>query len=295
MSQDLNDAYVRDPLKFMRRNFTTVCSFIDGMPARMWHNPPGHIPIRARGDGTLWNPRAEPQEPGPRCLSVRAFGTEEVEWGRRDLYADFTHAEGFEDPRVNVTFGDEGGDGRFQCWFLPWIPNALTYMRLTHDGPRYFFTSSLTGCSIWVTGQRASPIVFHGNARDLVIDGDPNIEPSAEQYQGEMDRLFDHVLPHLPENDVVRRSKLTKIHYQRHQHHQQRKAQQGRAVRSEFATESICVFGFRRGGRWHFYFQENVFMDYERPGTALYGRMKGGGRFRGVRHLVGELPPDPGA
>jgi hypothetical protein len=50
------------------------------------------------------------------------------------------------------------------CYFLPWLPDAASTMVLG-GGASYFFTSSLSGCTVQVVGPRNAPTVTHGNAR----------------------------------------------------------------------------------------------------------------------------------
>jgi hypothetical protein len=50
------------------------------------------------------------------------------------------------------------------CYFLPWCPDGATEMVLG-NAATYFFTSTLTGCSVKVHGPKATPTVIHANAR----------------------------------------------------------------------------------------------------------------------------------
>jgi hypothetical protein len=52
------------------------------------------------------------------------------------------------------------------CYFLPWCPDGATEMTLAAAAP-FFFTSTLTGCSVKVHGPKATPTVIHANARHL--------------------------------------------------------------------------------------------------------------------------------
>lgn len=51
------------------------------------------------------------------------------------------------------------------CYFLPWLPDAATTMVLG-GAANYFFTSSLSGCTVQILGPRNTPTVTHGNARN---------------------------------------------------------------------------------------------------------------------------------
>lgn len=50
-------------------------------------------------------------------------------------------------------------------YFLPYKPDAATSMKLD-GGCDYFFTSALSGCTVQVYGNPASPVVTHANAGD---------------------------------------------------------------------------------------------------------------------------------
>jgi hypothetical protein len=54
--------------------------------------------------------------------------------------------------------------GSRRCYFLPWCPDGATEITLGNGAP-YFFTSTLTGCSVKVHGLKATPTVIHANAR----------------------------------------------------------------------------------------------------------------------------------
>jgi hypothetical protein len=50
----------------------------------------------------------------------------------------------------------------FDAFFLPWTGwGGVVYMTLPANGPGYFFTAGLSGCSIMVLGDSKSPTVYH--------------------------------------------------------------------------------------------------------------------------------------
>ena len=86
---------------------------------------------------------------------------------------------------ANATFApaSEGGvtvdgsfaerEGKVRSYFLPWtagggiIALAIPPLRRTgvDTSPRYFFTATITGCSIFIKGTQRSPIVFHAGGQ----------------------------------------------------------------------------------------------------------------------------------
>ena len=65
---------------------------------------------------------------------------------------------------VVLTVSPHALAGSRTCYFLPWCPDGATEMTLAAGAP-YFFTSTLTGCSVKVHGPKATPTVIHANAR----------------------------------------------------------------------------------------------------------------------------------
>lgn len=65
---------------------------------------------------------------------------------------------------VVLTVSPHALAGSRTCYFLPWCPDGATQMTLAAGAP-YFFTSTLTGCSVKVHGPKATPTVIHANAR----------------------------------------------------------------------------------------------------------------------------------
>ena len=57
-----------------------------------------------------------------------------------------------------------GTAGATPCYFLPYKPDCGISLALA-GGANYFFTSTLTGCSVQALGARATPTVTHSNGR----------------------------------------------------------------------------------------------------------------------------------
>ena len=65
---------------------------------------------------------------------------------------------------VVLTVSPNALTGSKRCYFLPWCADGATEMVLANAAP-FFFTSTLTGCSVKVHGPKATPTVIHANAR----------------------------------------------------------------------------------------------------------------------------------
>ncbi len=65
---------------------------------------------------------------------------------------------------VVLTVSPHALAGSRQCYFLPWCADGATEILLGNAAP-YFFTSTLTGCTVKAHGPKATPTVIHANAR----------------------------------------------------------------------------------------------------------------------------------
>jgi hypothetical protein len=73
---------------------------------------------------------------------------------------------------VLVTLHNAAQAGSLPLFFLPWLPDHATTMTLPNAaGPSIFMTSTLTGCSVQVTGPANTPTITHANARTTYGDG----------------------------------------------------------------------------------------------------------------------------
>jgi hypothetical protein len=69
-------------------------------------------------------------------------------------------------PMVNVQLTSTPQATGFKVYYLPWRHDALSFMELGNEAD-FFFTASLTGCTVYVSGPLASPTVFHANGKSL--------------------------------------------------------------------------------------------------------------------------------
>jgi hypothetical protein len=69
-------------------------------------------------------------------------------------------------PLVSVQLTSTPQATGFKVYYLPWRHDALSFIELGNEAD-YFFTASLTGCTVYVAGPLASPTVFHANGKSL--------------------------------------------------------------------------------------------------------------------------------
>lgn len=86
---------------------------------------------------------------------------------RHQLYFGITPRGNVRDFNMSKTQTADTGDTR--CYYLPYKQNAAVSMKLGSDCD-YFFTSSLSGCSVQVFGNHDHPTVTHANAGDQFVD-----------------------------------------------------------------------------------------------------------------------------
>jgi hypothetical protein len=74
---------------------------------------------------------------------------------------------------VTVDGSFDEREGKVRSYFLPWtagggiIALAIPPVKRTgvDNSPKYFFTATITGCSIFVKGTRRAPVVFHAGGQ----------------------------------------------------------------------------------------------------------------------------------
>jgi hypothetical protein len=176
--------------------------------------------------------------------------------------------------------------GRFLTWYLPWNPGGgQTDMRLSaapmldnggHDvNPSVFFTTQLTGCSVFIRGSETEPQVFHNGTAGAVTWK----ETSSAHWRN----LFAMSKP-----STFQKSKFTEVNANQYigakflgqkTNAPHIEAYMADLLRQERALGAVfnvidymgtgCVFGTRAAtGRWAFYLQENLRIAYNRGGTS---------------------------
>jgi len=136
-----------------------------------------------------------------------------------------------------------GKGDRFLAYFLTWSEDRTAAVTLGTKA-KFFFTSSLSGCSVSVVGPPDAPTVFHANAKGI---------SDTTQAQEKMDSL-------LPKDEGV---KLTKLKYepkaaQVMEELRQQMQREKQPVPEEGMVEPrVTVVGAADdGGKWTFYYQQ---------------------------------------
>jgi hypothetical protein len=153
-------------------------------------------------------------------------------------------------------------------WLLPWQADHVTELKIpaadanTRDpGPSLFFTSALSGCSVFVKGTRKSPTILHAGTENRNFDQFAKLNPDSAVHWR---MLFDKFYPNaqrvgevkgsdylvLPDDNpliVKAKAKLEK---------------QGN-IRIENVVTQGTVFGIRDDQfNWKFYLQQKANVQY---------------------------------
>jgi hypothetical protein len=164
-------------------------------------------------------------------------------------------------------------------WFLPWWSDHVTKMKILQRGvlppdvsdPDIFFTSALTGCSVFIEGPATAPTVYHGgfsNSRNFALQprvNDPATGAEADSIN-HWRLLFNQYSP-----GAVGVTETNKAQYisgggnwqnktpDMQAYEQFLKAEHKEQLRIEDMTSEGTIFGLRAAdGTWTFYLQESV-------------------------------------
>jgi hypothetical protein len=158
-------------------------------------------------------------------------------------------------------------------WYLPWWEDRVTKMRIlpanqmpgNMPNPSIFFTSALTGCSIFVKGPANSPTVYHAgfdSNRDYAAN--PKLDPNSITH---WQMLFDRYSPNTPVRGEANKGQyLSEIanspDLQAYLNYLKTTAKGNLEIRSLIGEGN--VFGLRDAGtgNWTFYLQEVVTVQY---------------------------------
>jgi hypothetical protein len=169
---------------------------------------------------------------------------------------------------VTFTGSYTGAVGKFQAYFLPWsaagaiikmtIPDKAT-LAPTADDSNYFFTATITGCSIFVKGPPNNPTVYHAGGetkknsprsaarfwRNLLDRHDPGAAPAAKVDKRDYIRQ-----PNVAGGTTTQAA----VDYENWLNGKNRKD-----LQIQFVEPWGCVMGLRdNAGNWKFYLQRNA-------------------------------------
>jgi hypothetical protein len=178
------------------------------------------------------------------------------------------------------------------CYFLPYLPDHAITMTLGNAAD-WFFTSTLTGCTVQVNGPAATPRVTHANARTRYNNEVQNLRPkdangANEDWQHVTDagkayvditaasraqQTIDAMLPAIPggqASGVLKRTAYVakvnhanlgfgKQHFSGPKRNYSLAADVGPSMTPSGKPEvGVFVFGYRKAGAWKFYYQATV-------------------------------------
>lgn len=186
------------------------------------------------------------------------------------------------------TSGNEVPADAMTVWFLSWnSAGGQVDMHIPTDTvedhnqqnvtPRYFFTTALTGCSVFVRGARTRPEIFHSGGEAKTWNG-PSIDHWRGLFQAHRPRPFergrfaevnhtDYLGPTVPSHeDNFKFDRSARINaYIMHVISQEMALHPDHAINIDYVLGIGCVFGIRGDtGRWRLYLQENVRILYRR-------------------------------
>lgn len=154
-------------------------------------------------------------------------------------------------------------------WYLPWRADHITKMRILApdqlpDGslnPDIFFTSALTGCSIFVKGPANSPTVYHAgfdSNRDYTLN--PKVNADSVQHWRILFNRYSPNTPGFGEANKTQYLAAMQNSPDMQVYMNMLKTMHGGRLRFESMTGEGSVFGFRNKttGNWSFYLQESV-------------------------------------
>ena len=181
-----------------------------------------------------------------------------------------------------------GTAGATPCYFLPYKPDCGISMTLG-AGADYFFTSTLTGCSVQALGPRATPTVTHSNGRatytanlaapTAVADAAASLAaqavidamfhpPGGAAHVGYV-RKADYLAKLTPANTQAARNRFKTAKW----HH--RVSNFAPSMYGGFKPEiGAFVFGVRTGTDWTFYYQSSVAVTGTRHTGLLFFAVK---------------------
>lgn len=278
MSVKLTLEYTNSPGKFLDKHWLKSPTNIPGLPAK-YRDLQGAIRQEDQFGNITPNPVADDKARQDDCLELIEFGATTG----KIVHCDIDQMEGLQNCQQNFSsiVGPKPHVASFRAYCLPWQQNRITYVTLEDPNTSYFFTSSLSGCSIFVTGTWERPTVYHANARNI---GGEQEDDKRQEYMNELFRLAS-----INKKFIAR---LTKADY-RPDDKIQRKRDQGRTFvkrgeEDQAFAEDTTVIGFKKSGKWQFYFQLNIYMEFARPRSATFWGAKKD--FQGYKSYSAPLP-----
>lgn len=157
----------------------------------------------------------------------------------------------------------------FHAYYLPWKKNHSRVLTLGSDAD-FFFTSSLTGCTVQVFGSHLSPTVTHTNAGGIAA------EKESQAYMTELLTLYQKVgaawTPHQDNAAEVTRKEYKTIAEKNIDRKLARQKDVGDVEIVGAPSTKTVVVGFRDAtSGWSFYYQSWVKIKYRKAKAVARG------------------------
>lgn len=140
---------------------------------------------------------------------------------------------------VTVTTTLTGGNS----YWLPW-GSWRAYVGRLGANSTYFVTASLTGCGIYVSGDRVQPYVVHANCSAAeVVDFGDDMRTYTDDLEAARMQFYGQLAAQLVQNGTIPSTGLQML----------RPEDYGAKIGLGYVGP-ICVFGRRNGGNWTIYY-----------------------------------------
>jgi hypothetical protein len=159
-------------------------------------------------------------------------------------------------PSMNtVSFGPPNASGHRNCYYLPFIANNITSVKIG-TAAHTFFTDNLSGCSIFIDrAPDGDLVVHHANRQGMAYTG------TAEQrLDAKFERQVAVAVKHVQHDGAVRQRypgavNLTSLFKARYMVNAARAENTARFAGVATNMYGTTVVGFHRAGAWLFWYQ----------------------------------------
>ncbi len=178
--------------------------------------------------------------------------------------------EGAETVDVSGSFTVDPDSDWVPAYYLPWDQDAIVHMTIPMQGirigsdPDIFFTAAINGCSVFIQGTEESPTVYHaggdtGRGNDMTRGAafwrevlTNFADTSKGKFQTEVNKMDYIKTP----GQVGSDGKLSTANA--NEYERWLKDKYKKTLDVKFVNPWGCVVGYRNGGKWRFYLQENA-------------------------------------
>jgi hypothetical protein len=158
MSGGKNKAFMADPIAFMRKYSVAPADNVQNDIG----DKAGRMPTTASNEDYVFS-----NMPAGSRIAWLNFAKRPRGSGRNDTFAPASEGG------VTVDGSFHERDGKVKSYFLPWTAGGgIIQLAIPAMGPlnpdsgvKYFFTATITGCSIFIKGTAQAPVIFHAGGQ----------------------------------------------------------------------------------------------------------------------------------